>query len=202
MPTAASKNPLALAKGQDALFERGFKTWCENTAESIRKKMHLKPWSSLDPRQLADQLGVKVWDLSDIPDLATGTKDHLSSADRDEWSAVTVNANEQQVVVINPTHSPARQASDLMHELAHVILEHSSATLFMNEGGYALRTYDEKQEAEANWFAGCLLLPRAALTHCVFKRMTIEDAIDEYGVSRQLYTYRSNKTGVNRQFKR
>jgi len=36
--------------------------------------------------------------------------------------------------------------------------------MFMSpNSGMALRTHNEEQEEEANWLAGCLLLPREAL---------------------------------------
>lgn len=201
MPVA-SANPLAIPKGQEALFERGFKTWCENTAVGIRKKIGLASTSPLSPDTLAQQLGVIIWKLDSVPGLDTGVMSYLSSADGDEWSAVTVEANNKKIIVINPSHSEARQASDLMHELAHVILSHGAAKVFMTPEGYALRDFDEKQEAEANWFAGCLLLPREALADCLYKRKTADEALEEYGVSKQLYTYRQNMTGVRKQFRR
>lgn len=201
MPVA-SANPLAIPKGQEALFERGFKTWCENTAVGIRKKMGLTSTSPLSPFDLAQQLGVIIWELDSVPGLDAGVTGYLSSADGDEWSAVTVEANNKKIIVVNPSHSEARQASDLMHELAHVILSHSAAKVFMTPEGYALRDFDEKQEAEANWFAGCLLLPREALADCLRKRKTADEALEEYGVSKQLYTYRQNMTGVRKQFSR
>lgn len=199
---AASANPLAIPKGQEALFERGFKTWCENTAVGIRKKMGLTSTSPLSPFALAQQLSVIIWKLDNVPGLDTGVMSYLSSADGDEWSAVTVEANNKKIIVVNPSHSEARQASDLMHELAHVILSHGAAKVFMTPEGYALRDFDEKQEAEANWFAGCLLLPREVLADCLYKRKATDEALEEYGVSKQLYTYRQNMTGVRKQFSR
>lgn len=201
MPTATS-NSLAIKKGQDALFNRGFKTWCENTAIGIRKKMGLASSSPLSPHDLAEKLNVVIWQLSSVPNLNPEVSNYLSSTEGDEWSAVTVEANSRKIIVTNPTHSPARRASDLMHELAHIILSHDAVKVFITPEGYALRDFNEKQEAEANWFAACLLLPREALTHCLYKRKTTDEAIEEYGVSRQLYTYRQHKTGVLKQYNR
>ena len=200
MPVAT--NSLAIREGQEALFERGFKTWCENTAVSIRKKMGLEQTDPLSPYDLAKQLGVVIWSLEEVPELDQATSNYLCSTEGDEWSAVTVEVNCTRIIVVNPTHSQARQASDLMHELAHVTLAHDAAKFFITTDGYAMRDFDEKQEAEANWFAGCLLLPRVALANNLYKRKTVDTAIEEYGVSRQLYTYRLNMTGVRKQFRR
>lgn len=200
MPVAT--DPLTIRDTQEALFERGFKTWCENTAVSIRLKMGLTPIAPLSPNALAEQLHVAVWELESVPDLKQDTLDYLGSTAGDEWSAVTVEVGGKRVIVVNPTHSTARQASDLMHELAHVILGHEAAKFFLTPESYAMREFNEKQEAEANWFAGCLLLPRTALANSAYMRKSVDTAIEEYGVSRRLYTYRSNKTGVSKQFRR
>jgi Zn-dependent peptidase ImmA (M78 family) len=63
-----------------------------------------------------------------------------------------------------------------------------------------LDDYNKYQEAEADWLAGCLLLPRAALVR--IRRQGINDsaAAAEYGVSLRMLQYRMSMTGVNRQF--
>ena len=62
-----------------------------------------------------------------------------------------------------------------------------------------LKNYDKLQEMEADWLAGCLLLPREALLH--IKRSALDDsaAAQIYGVSVQMLTYRLSTSGVNRQ---
>ena len=85
-----------------------------------------------------------------------------------------------------------------MHELAHIIRGHKSAQVYFL-GDFALRDFDVKQEAEADWFAGCLLLPRTALISSVYRSETTDEAIKRLGVSKSLFTYRMNKTGVRRQ---
>jgi Zn-dependent peptidase ImmA (M78 family) len=67
-------------------------------------------------------------------------------------------------VIFNPRKSDGRKASDIVHELAHLILGHDPAkVVFSEDGQIATRTFDQKQEDEANWLAWALLLPREAL---------------------------------------
>ncbi len=192
---------LLTKKKQDTLFERGFKSWCENTSVAIRKRLGVYPYSPLSPYELAAKLAVKVWGLENVTELSQETREYLSSAQGDEWSAVTVLVNGEEIIIVNPTHSIARQSTDLMHELAHIIKEHDSAKVFVSESGYALRTFDEKQEAEADWFAGTLLLPRTVLEHCAYSHTPIFTVLQDYTVSKTLYNYRVRMTGVNRQYR-
>jgi len=64
-----------------------------------------------------------------------------------------------------------------------------------------MHVYDIKQqEAEADWLAGCMLLPRDALVTIKQRRIAPEDAAQVYGVSRAMLKYRLAITGVNYQF--
>ncbi len=192
---------ILVEKSKAATFERGFKTWCENTSLNIRRKLKLSPTDPLSPQQLAQVLNVIVWTTADVPELAPKTREYLDSSIGDEWSAVTVEAAGKTIIVVNKSHSEARQASDIMHELAHIIRGHEAGKVYII-GSHAMRDFNEIQENEANWLAGTLLLPRTVLTACVYRRAPIDEILAKYGVSKQLYTYRVNMAGVRKQFKR
>lgn len=195
---ALEANTLAVPKAKEKIFERGFKTWCENTAVSVRRRMGLNASDPLPPKLLAEDMGVIILELATIPGLDPATIEYLSSVRGDEWSAVTVHADNKQIIIVNPRHSDARQASNIMHELAHIIRGHKHAQVYVH-GEYALREFDEIQENEANWFAGCLLLPRPALLNAGYSGENSENAAARFGVSKSLYTYRFNISGVRRQ---
>lgn len=90
-----------------------------------------------------------------------------------------------------------------MHELAHVLRGDTPARVDVAEdGSLILNTYDRDQEDEANWLAGCLLLPREALLHVRATWPDLPTAWTHYGVSVDLLTYRMNITGVESQFRR
>jgi Zn-dependent peptidase ImmA (M78 family) len=115
-----------------------------------------------------------------------------------EWSAVTIVAGPNPVIVFNSSHSRRRRASTLMHELAHILLDHTPGNMFFG-GGMALRTYDPAQEAEADWLAGCLLLPREALLAARKAGDSDEALCERYCVSSEMLRFRINATGVDRQ---
>ena len=113
-----------VSKNNQALFERGFKAWCENTSLSMRIKLGIGSHEPLDALILAERLGVHILPLDQVDHLPPETIDHLSSPTDSEWSAVTVSLGKTCVVVTNPSHTPGRTSSDLMHELAHIVLNH------------------------------------------------------------------------------
>jgi hypothetical protein len=179
------------------VFQRGFKTWCENTAVSLRKSVRLGPTEALDARRLADHLGIEVWDPQTIPGLDPKYLRVLIDEDADSWSAVTISDGMKDVIVLNPTHRGGRPASDLMHELSHIIIGHSPTRIDISENGLLiLHTFDCVQEEEAKWLCGSLLLPRPALL--LIRRLGLDPktAAKKYGTSEQMVTFRLNVLGL------
>lgn len=186
------------------MFERGFKTWCEKYAAEKRKELGLKPADPLDPRQLAKHLGIKVCTPHDIPGLAPGQIDVLLRNDGVTpscWSAVTLVVGSKIIVILNSSHTPGRQSSDLAHELAHRIRGHSTHSMDVSaEGVMFISEYDKLQEDEADWLAACLLLPREALVKIKTRGLDVAEAAKTFGVSLQMLKYRLARSGVDRQF--
>lgn len=191
---------LAVKKSDVNTFERGFKTWCENISENTRQRLKLLPYEPLAPSILAENMGVIILDFSEIQGLDPSSANYLLSRQGDEWSAVTVYAAGKKIIVVNPRHSDARQASNIMHELAHIIRGHKPSQVQRYQG-YALRDFNQLQENEANWLAGCLLLPRKALLHVGYNGIELEKAVQIYGVSKSLYKYRFGISGVSKQLR-
>lgn len=184
-------------------LERGFKAWAERTASAARKQFGLRPTEALDPRRLAKKLGVRVVSPRDYPDLDLDVQNQLLERDPTGWSAATLVVEGATIVVFNPKSSPARQASDIIHELAHIMLGHDPATVvFSEDGQMATRTFDQQQEDEANWLGWTLLLPRDALVAARRKRMAKAEIAQAYGVSETLVRYRLRVTGVEFQMAR
>lgn len=185
------------------MFERGFKSWCEEVSVQIRRELKLPPTAPLNPARFAEILGVRLFVPSQLSDLPKEVCARLTSVHSDCWSAITIATGKRPIIIYNPDHSPARQSSDLMHELAHILLNHEPSRVFITpKGGAALRTHDQTQEQEANWLCGCLLLPRSALAAIRHQGLSDEEACAHFGVSRDMLRYRLNVTGVNRQLGR
>jgi Zn-dependent peptidase ImmA (M78 family) len=185
------------------MFERGFKSWSEKVSAGIRAELGLEGTVPLAAEELAEQMGVQLWTPNDVVGLPPPMLALLLGREAENWSATTISNDDSHAIIYNPAHSPARRSSDLMHELAHLLIEHDAGRiLFSADGRMALRSFDRQQEAEANWLAGCLLLPRSALLHIAKHQMTPDEACRTYVVSRQLLSYRLNVTGVTLQMRR
>lgn len=185
------------------MFKRGFKSWCENVAIQQRRELNLRSVDPLDSRLLAKHLGIQVWSAEQVPGLDPESLRTLLREDPDSWSAVTICVGSKDLIILNSSHSGGRPASDLTHELSHILFGHEPARVDVTEDGLLmLNMYDRKQEEEANWLAGCLLLPRDALMLIRRERMDLKIAAKRYGVSLEMLQYRMNVTGVDYQLGR
>ena len=181
-----------------ASFERGFKSWAERTSLGLRRELGLGLSSPLAYGQLAEHLGVELLTLRQIPGLPDSVRHQLDEEDPWGWSAVGFETGERTFVIYNERHSTPRQASNVTHELAHFMLGHETGTIILSPDGLlAMRSYNQKQENEADWLAGCLLLPRPALLRMA--KMAIPEIAEQFGVSQRLASYRINITGVRLQ---
>ena len=89
-----------------------------------------------------------------------------------------------------------------VHELAHIILDHSKARIDIADDGLMwLKTYPKTLEDEANWLAATMLLPRDGLLKVCLENNTLESIASIFGVSTALVRMRINRTGISRQLK-
>jgi len=186
------------------VFKRGFKTACERIALDKRAQLGVQPTDPIDPRALAAKLGIRVLTPHDVPGVSATCLRTLLDDDPDSWSAVTLRLGAHgDLIIVNCSHSVARQASDVVHELAHVLLAHNPTRIDVAaDQQLLLRTHDPQQEDEAAWLAGCLLLPRPALLLIARDAGVRADAARRYGVSVEMLTYRLRVTGVEVQARR
>ena len=183
-------------------MQRGFKAWCERTATDYRRDLGVPPDRRLDPERLAQTLGVRVLTPEHFPGLSRESREQLGTTDPYGWSAVTVSRNGARLVVINPAHSAERRASNLAHEIAHLILNHAPEEIILSGEGVLLRLeHDSEQEDEADWLAGCLLAPREGLVRAYFRNRSVEALAIRFGVSIELVRWRLESTGVTRQIR-
>lgn len=189
-----------------SLLERGFKTWSEKTSLTFRKDLNLSADSALDPRALAVKMGVLVWTAEFVAEHGNLAQEHLDQLikhDSGSWSAVTLVLSTRTLVIINSTHAKVRQNSDIMHELAHLVLEHKPSRVDITPDGHmVLDNYDRKQEEEANWLAGSLLVPRDPLVAMVRRKAPSEKIAQHFAVSGKMLQWRRQVTGVDAQLAR
>lgn len=177
-------------------MRRGFKREAEEYASDFRTELGLAPYDPLCPFDLAAHLMIPVVSLSSLEDLEEKHKEHLANKDSKCFSAVTVFNGRKRLIVHNDYHHPRRQRANVAHELAHGILGHPSSPPLNDLG---CRNFNKEIEDEANWLGPTLLVPRPAALHIVDTKMETEAAVESYGVSRSLLTYRINATGVKKQ---
>jgi Zn-dependent peptidase ImmA (M78 family) len=157
------------------MFRRGFKTSSEETSLKIRRKLQLAPTAPIQPSAIADMLAIPILKPEQLEDLSAEVRHRLQQIHSDAWSAITVSDGKNHLIVLNPSHASTRINSSLAHEFAHVFLDHEPSIMFMMpQQDIALRTHNREQEEEANWLAGCILLPREALLHVRRLKLTDE----------------------------
>lgn len=104
------------------------------------------------------------------------------------------------LIIHNGVHSPARQQSNVMHEVAHILCGHELSAVDTGKGlpDY-MRLYPQEQELEADCLGWTLLLPRAALLFALGKGWDNAAIMEHYQASAQMVQLRINRTGVKRQ---
>lgn len=175
---------------------RGFKTRAEKTAAELRSAIGARDGKPLDLAALAAHLEARVVPADDLVPI-----DRLREIERLQafaFSACTFDIDGRTVVVYNPLHRPERQASDIAHELAHVVLGHEVSEIQYLDG-VPFRTCRPDQEEEATALAGAILLPRPLLLAAARKGRTFEEVARRNRVSIEMARYRWNMTGVARQ---
>lgn len=181
-------------------FRRGFKSWCEQMAGGYRRDLGLHRHGPLDPRRLAQHLGIPVLTPDDIPGFAKKHRDQLLIHDRSSWSAVTLTLPGKRLIITNSAHAAVRQNSDIMHEAAHIILDHQAAQVMLSPNGHMfMDSYNKEQEDEADWLGGALLAPRDALLTVLSRDPDTGKAAKHFAISDDMLTWRVQKTGVTRQ---
>lgn len=182
-------------------LERGFKAWAERTSLALRRELKLSADDPLSPWNLAEYLGIRLMTPHDVPDIAPDVLDQLLEADPWGWSGVGLQVDGNALVIYNPRKSIGRQSSDITHELSHNILEHQPATIIYSaEMDLGLRSFNQKQEDEANCLAWSLLLPREGLVRAKRRRLSVDQIASQFGVTNSLVTFRINMSGVRAQF--
>lgn len=180
-------------------MRRGFKAEAERLSDQVRNDLGLKKADRLPLDRLADLQRAELRSASDLIDI-----DRLKAIDELQpgaFSACTFEIGERRVIVWNPLASPGRRTSDIAHELSHILLEHAVKEV-QSIGELTFFGCDPDEEQEANWLAGCLLLPRKLLLATLGAGATPSEIAERYEVSLQMANYRISATGVMRQLRR
>ena len=181
-------------------YRRGFKTECEKYSNLYRKRLGLKSFNPLPAADLATYLEIKIICPSNIPGMNGSLLKKIQV--KDDWSAITIQTETGIVIIHNDCHSKARQESDIMHELAHVICQHPFDGIKINHAGNInLRSYVEEYEKEAEWLGATLQLSREALIWALKRKMDYQKIMEHFSASEQMIRFRLNTSGVLYQYR-
>jgi hypothetical protein len=178
---------------------RGFKAQAERDALRYRKQIGLPDKAPLDPRALADHLGTTVVSADTL--VPRGRLEEIERLQAFAFSAATFNVRDRTIIVTNPLRTPGRLASDIAHELSHLILDHD-LTEVREINGVPFRTCQPDEEEQATALGGTLLLPRPLLMAAAVRGETLEQIADANTVTVEMARFRLNTTGVLKQAQR
>ncbi|MHB8465515.1 MAG: ImmA/IrrE family metallo-endopeptidase [Acidimicrobiales bacterium] len=177
-------------------MRRGFKAEAERLADGVRADMGKRPSDPMDAVELARHAGAEVRCADELT--STEKLQTLEELQPGAFSACTFSIGTRHIVVYSPLASPGRTQSDIAHEVAHILLKHAMKTV-ETIGGVSFFTCDADEEQEANWLAGCLLLPRRLLYLAARRGLDAAGIASAYNVSEQMAAFRLRTTGVLRQ---
>jgi Zn-dependent peptidase ImmA (M78 family) len=178
----------------------GFKSEAERLAARVRREAGFTTEEPLDPWNLARSLGFHVATLDELNDPAgEAAREYFRRVAPEDFSAMTMASSTTTLIMLNSAHSRERQASSLAHELSHRLLKHPLQPAFAASG---CRTCDSRQEDEASWLGGVLLVPRDAALLLVREGISVDIAAERFGVSVQLMRMRLNASGARAQVER
>jgi Zn-dependent peptidase ImmA (M78 family) len=178
---------------------RGFKAEAERHAARLWTELGLRPVERFDLVRAAETIGARIVPGDEI--LARERFEELEAVQAFAFSAATFEVDTGHVIVSNPVHWEGRQRADQAHELAHLILGHRMRTP-EQVGQFVFYTGDQAQEDEANWLAGCLLLPRSVLIAAAARGLDAKGIASRYGTTEAMVRFRLNTSGATRQIER
>jgi hypothetical protein len=183
-------------------MKRGFKKFAEDKSVQIRKELGLKATDFLCAFKLCDHFKIPILDITTLG-MDEEHLRNLQGEGKSFWSAATIPlGNKNYAIVHNTQHSEARQQSNLMHEIAHILCEHETEnTEQIGALSGLMRSYNAGQEEEAEWLGATLQLPRPALISALKQNMSLNGISIKYTASTEMVTYRINITGVKNQLR-
>jgi hypothetical protein len=177
-------------------LEAVFKRRCEAIAVDWRHRFGLSVYSPLRAEAMVRELqGEAVTpDLLPLalPNVPAATIQCLMTTE--DWSAGILRLT-PLLIVYHHNHSPARRESDLMHEIAHVLLQHPMIS-FSPATGLPLR--DPRHEDEATYLGSCLQIPRLGLEWAIKKGFGSISIAEHFGASKEMVQFRCNMTGYGK----
>jgi hypothetical protein len=184
----------------NSIYEWGFKTKAENLAIQYREELNRSKFDPLNAFALAEHLDIPIFTVDEA---FKGSEDHpsyLQMSDTSKFNALWMpNEDGERIVIHNSNHSAKRQQSNLMHELAHIILNHAIPEDFAKVCMlYNLHYYNKKQEEEAKFLGACLQLTKPSILWAKKENWSLTKVSDYYSASIEMVNFRFNIIGARR----
>jgi Zn-dependent peptidase ImmA (M78 family) len=176
-------------------FPRGFKAKANRISLQVRTQLQLAAIDPLDPWAVCRHFDIEVLKLSEIRS-EDGSQPglHFLGIEKSAFSAMTLPVGSRRAIVHNDSHGPARQRSNLTHELAHCFLGHPLSPPLLENGE---RDRHSGLEEEAAFLGGSLLISNEAAIHIVLNQIPPAEATTHYGVSVRMLSYRLRVSGAH-----
>jgi hypothetical protein len=178
---------------------RGFKANAEREAARLRRETGRSPADPIDIKDLAAHLEVTLVSADALVELSR--LEEIERLQSFAFSAATFDIRGRHIIVTNPLRTDERLASDVAHELAHLLLDHQLSEVREIDGTH-FRTCRPDEEEQATAFGGTLLLPRPLLVVAARRGDGPSEIASSYGVTLDMARYRYNTTGVAKQVQR
>jgi Zn-dependent peptidase ImmA (M78 family) len=181
-------------------YRYGFKAEANRFAHELRFEMGVFAEHPLCPWQLATHLAVPILKLTELPDCAEKLY-LMEGKGRKEFSATVCYKGIKAFIVSNNVHDKKRQASNIAHELAHILLRHPPAPPFDEDGK---RDFLVEIEDEADWLGPSLLVSDDAALNA-YKLIqsgnyTLSSLSDEWKMTEDVLRMRMNLVGAKKRF--
>jgi Zn-dependent peptidase ImmA (M78 family) len=186
----------------NSVLPRGFKAKAERLSLEYREKLAQHVCAPLDAFKLAEYMCIPIFTPNDFFSSKEDVNKLCGTPSQDTgWSALTMTTSTGDTIIIhNHLHSPARQQSNLMHELAHIICEHKIPEEYKKISlPIGMRFCNEVQEEEAKFLGAALQIAKPGL-HWAFKRnMDYQTIAKHFNASEEMVKFRVNSTGILKQ---
>lgn len=179
------------------LLKRGFKANAERIAIQYKQEMGIHPCAPLDAFDLAKHISVNVYCFSEFLDNPANFKLYFDNAVVSALTMQTAAGN--RIIIHNSLHTSARQQSNIMHELAHIICDHQIANKdYGFKIPFGMREFDPVQEAEAKCLGSTLQLAKPCLLWARKRALKNGEVAKHFNASLEMVKYRMSITGISR----
>jgi hypothetical protein len=178
----------------------------ELKALGLRDFAQVKIDLPLNPFELARFANLVVIKIEQLESLSEAAREHLLGPAAEEWSGGACSLPDgSKLVILNPTHGPARTNATLMEEICHVFLGHEPNKLSIvtkdDRGKVRSREYRQHDEEEAYGVGAACLVPYTSLKNLLHLGKSSKQIAAHFRVSRELVEYRMKVTRLWGEFK-